>query len=90
MSLDNISQFLSAIDRVGELARITEPVKAKLELAEIADRVMKQPGGGKALYFENVILDNGERSKYPAVINLFGSMSRMSLKLGVDNLEEIG
>ena len=90
MSLDNISQFLSAIDRVGELVRISEPVKAKLELAEIADRVMKQPDGGKALYFENVILDDGERSNYPVVINLFGSMRRMSLALGVDDLDEIG
>ena len=90
MSLDNISQFLSAIDRAGELARITEPVKARLEICEIADRVMKQPGGGKALYFENVILDNGERSKYPVVINLFGSMRRMCIALGVDNLDDVG
>ena len=90
MSLDNISQFLSAIDRAGEMARVKEPVKARLELCEIADRVMKQPGGGKALYFENVVLDNGERSPYPVVINLFGSMRRMSLALGVDDLDEIG
>lgn len=90
MSLDNISQFLSAIDRAGELARISEPVKAKLELAEISDRVMKQPAGGKALYFENVILDNGERSSYPVVINLFGSMRRIALALGVDDLDDIG
>ena len=90
MSFDNISQFLSAIDRAGELARISEPVRAKLELAEISDRVMKQQGGGKALYFEHVILDNGERSKYPVVINLFGSMRRIALALGVDNLDDIG
>ena len=90
MSLDNISQFLSAIDRAGEMARIREPVKARLELCEIADRVMKQPAGGQALYFENVILDHGERSQYPVVINLFGSMRRMSLALGVDDLDEIG
>ena len=90
MSLDSIPQFLSAIDRAGELARISEPVRARLEICEIADRVMKQPGGGKALYFENVILDNGERSHYPVVINLFGSMRRICLALGVDDLDEIG
>src|ERR1700738_3699471 len=90
MSLDNISQFLSAIDRAGELARISEPVKTRLELCEIADRVMKQPGGGKALFFENVVLDNGERSQYPVVINLFGSMRRMSLALGLKDLDEVG
>ena len=89
MSLDNISHFLSAIDRAGELVRIAEPVKARLELCEIADRVMKQPHGGKALYFENVILDNGDRSPYPVVINLFGSMRRMALALGVDGLDEV-
>ena len=90
MSLDNISQFLSAIDRAGELTRIKEPVKARLELCEIADRVMKQPGGGNALYFEKVILDNGGISQFPVVINLFGSMRRMSLALGVNDLDEIG
>jgi 4-hydroxy-3-polyprenylbenzoate decarboxylase len=90
VSLDNISQFLSAIDRAGEMVRIKEPVRARLELCEIADRVMKQAGGGKALYFEHVILDNGERSQYPVVINLFGSMRRMSLALGVDDLDDVG
>jgi 4-hydroxy-3-polyprenylbenzoate decarboxylase len=89
VSLDNISQFLSAIDRAGELVRIAEPVKARLELCEIADRVMKLRDGGKALYFENVTLDNGERSQYPVVINLFGSMRRISLALGVDDLDDI-
>src|SRR6202165_3138605 len=51
---------------------------------------MKQPVDWKAHYFENVILDSGERSQYPLVLNLFGSMRRMSLALGVDDLEEIG
>ena len=72
MSLDNISQFLSAIDRAGEMTRIREPVKARLELCEIADRVMKQPRGGSALYqtyFHHVLpligrLVSGHRTAY--------------------------
>lgn len=90
MSLDNIGQFVSAIDHAGELVRISEPVRARLELCEIADRVMKQPAGGSALLFENVTLDGGERSRYPVVINLFGSMRRMAMALGVADLDEIG
>ena len=78
MSLDNLSDFIEAIDDAGELARITHPVAAKLELCEIADRVMKQPRGGRALLFENVTLDGGSRSAYPVAINLFGSMSRIA------------
>src|SRR5687768_2746525 len=90
VSLDTLSQFIEAIDKAGELARIREPVKARLELCEIADRVMKQPGGGKALLFENVILDNGAKSEFPVAINLYGSMRRMSMALGAENLDDVG
>lgn len=90
MSIDTLQDFIAEIDGIGELVRISPPVRARLELCEIADRVMKQPGGGKALLFENVILDNGERSAYPVAINLFGSMKRMALSLGVQNLDDIG
>jgi len=90
MTLDTLSDFIAAIDAAGELVRITEPVRVKLELTEIADRVMKQPGGGKALLFEQVILDDGSRSSYPVAINLFGSMQRMAMSLGVKELDEHG
>ena len=90
MSLDTLSQFIDAIDRAGELHRIAAPVRVHLEITEIADRVSKQTGGGKALLFEKPVLRDGSISPYPVAINLFGSMSRMSLALGVDNLDDIG
>jgi len=90
MSIDTISEFIARIDAIGELARITHPVRAELEICEIADRVMKSPNGGQALLFEHVILRDGSRSAYPVAINLFGSMSRMALSLGVDDLDDIG
>jgi 4-hydroxy-3-polyprenylbenzoate decarboxylase len=90
MTLDSVGDFVAELERLGELVRVRHAVRAKLELCEISDRVMKQPGGGKALLFENVILDDGRRSNYPVVINLFGSMRRMSTALGVPNLDDIG
>ncbi|MGZ8493294.1 MAG: menaquinone biosynthesis decarboxylase [Gemmatirosa sp.] len=90
MTLDTLSDFIAAVDRAGELHRITRPVKARLELCEIADRVSKMPGGGKALLFEHVTLADGSRSPYPVAINLFGSMRRMALALGVQELDEHG
>jgi 4-hydroxy-3-polyprenylbenzoate decarboxylase len=90
MAFDTISEFAAALERAGELARVSQPVAAKLELSEIADRVMKQPGGGAALLFEHVILDDGTRSPYPVAINLFGSLRRMAMALGVDDLDAIG
>ena len=90
MTLDTLSDFIAAIDRIGELTRVVAPVSVHLEICEIADRVMKQPGGGPALLFDHVVLRDGSRSPYPVAINLFGSMRRMSLALGVANLDDVG
>jgi 4-hydroxy-3-polyprenylbenzoate decarboxylase len=90
VSLDTLEEFVQAIERSGDLVRITQPVKAELELCEISDRVMKMPGGGPALLFENVVLHNGSRSEFPVAMNLFGSMSRMAMSLGVTDLDEHG
>ncbi|HEU4566230.1 MAG TPA: menaquinone biosynthesis decarboxylase, partial [Gemmatimonadaceae bacterium] len=90
MTLDTLSEFVELLDREGELVRITHPVSVDLELCEISDRVMKSEGGGPALLFENVRLFDGSRSEFPVGINLFGSMRRMSISLGVDRLDDIG
>ena len=88
--IDNLRQFIDEIDKIGELVRIRHPVRTKLEIAEIADRVMKSSGGGPALLFESPVIDDGTTSAIPVAINLFGSMRRMCLALGVDRLDEIG
>src|SRR5690606_3316145 len=90
MAIDSLTDFINEIDAIGELVRVSEPVRARLEVAEIADRCMKSPGGGPALLFEHVILDNGERSPQPVAINLYGSVRRMCLALGVEALDEVG
>ncbi|MGQ0639894.1 MAG: menaquinone biosynthesis decarboxylase [Gemmatimonadaceae bacterium] len=90
MALDSLQDFIAALGAAGELHRVQHPVAARLELCEIADRVMKMPGGGKALLFEHVLLDDGRRSPYPVAINLFGSNRRMAMALGVAQLDDVG
>ena len=90
MPLESLTEFVHALDRAGELVRIAHPVAARLELSEISDRVMKMPGGGPALLFEHVLLDDGSPSAYPVAINLFGSMRRMAMALGVEALDDHG
>lgn len=82
MPYNSLAEFVQVLERAGELKRIAHPVKAKLEISEIADRVMKR--GGPALLFENV-----DGKPIPVLINAFGSMKRMALALGVDDVEEI-
>jgi len=82
MPYNSLSDFVQVLERAGELRRITHPVKAELEIAEIADRVMK--ADGPALLFENVVGKN-----IPLLINAFGSMKRMAMALGVNDIDEI-
>jgi 4-hydroxy-3-polyprenylbenzoate decarboxylase len=90
MALDSLADFLGAIDAAGELVRVREPVRTRLEIAEIADRCMKSRDGGPALLFERPMMEDGSISPIPVAINLFGSLSRMCLALGVDRLDQVG
>jgi len=78
----NLSEYIEALEKAGELIRIKEFVSPVLEIAEITDRVSK--AGGKALLFENT------GTKFPVLINSMGSMKRICMALGVKDLEEIG
>lgn len=88
MAIDNLRSFLEELDRAGELVRVREPVSVHLEMAEIADRVMKSKGGGKALLFERPVLHDGTEGDIPVAINLFGSRRRMAMALGVEDVSE--
>ncbi|HXV18650.1 MAG TPA: menaquinone biosynthesis decarboxylase [Candidatus Omnitrophota bacterium] len=79
----NLKEFIAALDKAGELVRIRQEVDPALEITEIADRVSKMPGGGKALLFENP-----KGSKIPVLINAFGSYRRMAIAMGSKNIEE--
>ena len=82
MAYNSLQDFVQVLERQGELRRITYPVKAELEITEIADRVMKN--NGPALLFENVA-----GKQIPVLINAFGSHKRMALALGVEDIEEV-
>src|SRR2546430_5874929 len=82
MPYNSLVDFVQVLTKEGELRRINYPVKAELEITEIADRVMKN--GGPALLFENVV-----SKQIPVLINAFGSSKRMALALGVKDVEEI-
>ena len=88
MAYRSFGQFIEALDRAGELNRITVPVDTDLLIAEWADREMKSPGGGKALLFEQPIVD-GKKSAFPVAINTMGSRKRIAMALGRDSIDEI-
>ena len=83
MAYRNFQHFIDTLERSGELIRIKTFVDPKLEMAEITDRMSKQPGGGKALLFENTGYE------FPVLMNAYGSEKRMCLALGVQQLDDV-
>jgi 4-hydroxy-3-polyprenylbenzoate decarboxylase len=69
------------LERLGELKKIVTPVSPKLEMTEISDRVLRS--GGPALVFENPV--NGDM---PVLTNLFGTVRRVALGMGVEASSE--
>ncbi len=79
----SLQDFVDFLDSKGELIRVKEFVDPVLEIAEITDRVSKQPGGGKALLFENT------GTSFPVLTNMMGSEKRIAYALGIDSFQEI-
>ena len=82
MAHQDLREFISALEKAGELKRITFEVDPKLEITEFADRSVKN--GGPALLFEKP-----KGSNIPVLINAFASKKRMEIALQVDNVDEI-
>src|SRR4030065_2257417 len=85
MSIQNLREFVSLLEKRDQLARVKAPVSPNLEITEITDRVTKGPTeNNKALLFENL-----PGYEMPVLINAFGSPQRMAWGLGVDDLDEL-
>ena len=82
MAYSDLQEFIAALERAGELRRITAEVDPILEVAEITDRVSKQ--GGPALLFERL-----KGASMPLLINAFGSPGRMALALQVKSMDDL-
>jgi 4-hydroxy-3-polyprenylbenzoate decarboxylase len=86
MQYQDLRDFITQLERMGELKRIGVEVDPRLEMTEIADRVLR--AGGPALLFEK---PHGH--DMPVLANLFGTVKRVALGMGTEDpakLREIG
>ena len=83
MAFSDLRGFLRLLEERDELIRSSESISPELEIAAVADRMVKE--GGPALLFEQVA-----GSELPVAINLFGSRRRMAWALGLEDLAELG
>ncbi len=88
MAFDSFAEFVHALEKAGELKRISEPLATELEITELADREMKSANGGKALLIERPTV-NGKVSSFPLAINTMGSEKRMAMSMGANSVAEV-
>ncbi len=74
MAYDDLRDFVRALEKRGELKRISFEVDPHLEITEFADRSVKT--GGPALLFEKP-----KGSEIPVLINAFASAERWISRL---------
>src|SRR6185312_11341495 len=80
----DLTEFLNDLEKRKLLARVSDAVSPDLEIAAVTDRACKSPGGGPALLFERP-----SGFDIPVATNVFGSMERMCLALGVKTLDDL-
>ena len=83
MPIEDIHEFISELEKNGELKRVKTEVDSELEIAEILRRGMYS--NGPAILFENV-----KGFDMPVLGNAFGSMKRLEIGLEMTDFTEIG
>jgi 4-hydroxy-3-polyprenylbenzoate decarboxylase len=82
MKYTDLRDFISQLQQLGELKRISVPVSPYLEMTEICDRTLR--AGGPALLF-----DKPSGQTIPVLGNLFGTTRRVALGMGAEDLSEL-
>jgi len=82
MKYKDLRDFISQLEKQGELKRIVAEVDPRLEMTEICDRVLK--AGGPAILFENP-----KGHGIPVLANLFGTPRRVAMGMGEDSVEAL-
>ncbi|CAH1904320.1 3-octaprenyl-4-hydroxybenzoate decarboxylase [Candidatus Nitrotoga sp. HW29] len=86
MKYRDLRDFISQLEKMGELKRVITAVSPSLEMTEICDRVLQAQG--PAVLFENPAGHN-----IPVLANLFGTPHRVALGMGEESvtaLREVG
>lgn len=90
----SLGEFLTHLTKESELIRVSEPISMNLEITEVQRRLIQT---GPAVIFENPETDNMQQfslhgkayPKIPVLCNLFGSVHRVALGLGLKTISEL-
>jgi 4-hydroxy-3-polyprenylbenzoate decarboxylase len=90
LKYNDLRDFMSQLEKTGELKRVAVDVDTKLEMTEVCDRVLRAEG--PAILFE-APRTGQTRHDIPVLANLFGTPKRVALGMGEESvtaLREVG
>jgi len=86
MKYHDLRDFMSQLEKTGELKRVGVEVDTRLEMTEICDRVLRAKGPA-------ILFEKPKGHTIPVLANLFGTPKRVALGMGeesVQALREVG
>ena len=86
MKYHDLRDFMSQLEKTGELKRVGVEVDTRLEMTEICDRVLRAEGPA-------ILFEKPKGHTIPVLANLFGTPKRVALGMGeesVQALREVG
>ena len=81
MHYTDLRDFVTQLEARGELKRVSVEVSPKYEMTEICDRVLRASGPA-------VLFEKPAGHTIPVLGNLFGSVRRVGLAMGVDGTDD--
>ena len=82
MKYRDLREFMTGLERIGELRSVSETVSPRLEVTAISDAVLR--AAGPALWFRHPA-----GSAFSALTNLFGTPRRVALGMGAAEVTEL-
>jgi 4-hydroxy-3-polyprenylbenzoate decarboxylase len=82
MKYRDLRDFVSQLEKQGELKRVRVQVDPRLEMTEICDRVLKAQGPA-------ILFENPTGHTIPVLGNLFGTARRVALGMGEESVEAL-
>src|SRR5258708_16285734 len=82
----DLREFVKRLEKEGELKRIRAEVDPVLEIAEVTQRVARDSKRAPNSVGPALLFEKPKGSRYPLLINAFGSVRRVALAFEVDKL----
>jgi 4-hydroxy-3-polyprenylbenzoate decarboxylase len=85
----DLREFVRKLEKEGELKRVRTEIDPVLEITEVTQRIARDPNRSPNSVGPALLFEKPRGSRYPLLVNAFGSVRRMELAFEVDKLEDV-